>query len=235
MLVFASTPIPAAQRLFQLSHAPRVPGTPKGHSGHRPCRAHLSSKPAAGRIGHPANVTSQPAGASHAWQALGCKIRPRHPPTRVASTLFAAVRCCSDSRSPWPCITICNPAIGGNFRFTSPVLCNTIQGEETGLLTWSEAARECAMHSRRVCSHAELERGKCCRTGCGKDAEMVWAEGTAGPNRSLTMHRRGELGERRRTQHSGVGSATCVNSHPSLQPWEHWPMRVTRQAPTPHF
>ena len=92
---------------------------------------------------------------------------------------LAAVRCCSDT----DCISVCEESpwgrTAGSPSQRAParaVQSDAVHCLPTALLLNStSAAAECAAHGRRLCRMGELRAGKCRRTGCGYDAQAVWA------------------------------------------------------------
>merc|ERR1740139_1240438 len=84
--------------------------------------------------------------------------------TCMHETQSAAVRCC-DAQS---CTSVCEARKGTAHAPRSP-------GVRGTAASWSEAARECALIGKRLCTHAELSSSRCCRSGCSMDTQLVWS------------------------------------------------------------
>ena len=78
------------------------------------------------------------------------------PIENPSSSKKGAVRCCSkDGRR---CIT--------------PASCLETHSFE-------EAKKECSKKDMRICTAEELDRHKCCHTGCGFDKKLTWRTGSS--------------------------------------------------------
>lgn len=84
--------------------------------------------------------------------------------TCMHETQSAAVRCC-DAQS---CTSVCEARKGTAHAPRTP-------GVRGTAASWSEAARECALIGKRLCTRAELSSSRCCRSGCGMDTQLVWS------------------------------------------------------------
>ena len=87
---------------------------------------------------------------------IGC---PNHkgdpvPPDNIGPSQIAGVRCCSDD----VCIT--------------PQPCSNT--------TFDQAQAICAKNGKRLCTLTELADKKCCNTGCGFNALLIWYSGSTG-------------------------------------------------------
>ena len=77
------------------------------------------------------------------------------PIENPSSSKKGAVRCCSnDGRT---CVT--------------PKSCL--------VATFAEAEAKCLSEGMRICTAEELDRHKCCDTGCGFDAKLTWRTGSS--------------------------------------------------------
>ena len=83
------------------------------------------------------------------------------PIDNPSSSEKGAVRCCSkDGRT---CVT------PGAF----------VESKSCLVTTFAEAEAKCAEEGMRICTADELDRHKCCDTGCGFDAKLTWRTGSS--------------------------------------------------------
>ena len=82
------------------------------------------------------------------------------PIENPSSSKKGAVRCCS--KDGWTCVT--------------PKSCL--------VATFAEAEAKCLSEGMRICTAEELDRHKCCHTGCGFDKKLTWRTGSSDTNYS---------------------------------------------------
>ena len=93
------------------------------------------------------------------------------PIDNPSSSEKGAVRCCSkDGRT---CVT---PG-----AFVEPKSCL--------VTTFAEAEAKCAEEGMRICTADELDRHKCCNTGCDFNDKLTWRTGTSPTNFSKYLGR----------------------------------------------
>ena len=79
----------------------------------------------------------------------------------------AAVRCCGERDR---CVSVCSAKFIGSSAATRPKL----RGLQGFMETHGNATAECQARGLRLCTAAELERGKCCGSGCVMDRMLTW-------------------------------------------------------------
>ena len=79
----------------------------------------------------------------------------------------AATRCCGERDR---CVSVCSAKFIGSSAATRPKL----RGLQGFMETHGNATMECEARGLRLCTAAELERGKCCGSGCVMDRMLTW-------------------------------------------------------------